>query len=554
MKLRWFLYGMLAVILPVAAYLSLRPSIDRITIAEASKLLDLSFTGPEARQMLGNLREQPEGFHGLRSTGIDNGIAPPLYFDPTPPGKIYDLPPTRRISLTPLATDLTRRPEDLSQLAFASVRELSHLVRTRQVSSLELTQLFLERLKSHGPELESVVSLTEERALAQARERDRELARGIYRGPLHGIPWGVKDLFAVQGTVTSWGATPYKDQTIEQTASIVRNLDEAGAVLVAKLTLGALAYGDIWFGGRTNNPWDLQQGSSGSSAGSAASVVAGLVPFTIGTETLGSIVSPSIRTGATGLRPTFGRVSRHGGMALSWSMDKVGPITRSVEDAALVFEAIKGPDGYDLTVKDLPFGYQRRSDLKGLRIGVPEGAFEGDSPASAFYEQSLQTLRDLGAELVPMQLPDLPLDGMFNLLTAEAAAAFDDFTREGLDDQMKWQEDQAWPNSFRSVRFYPAVEWIQLNRIRMMLIQQMDEAISDVDLYVTPPFWGQNLLITNLTGHPAVVLPIGFSEQGRPAGITFIGHLYDEKTILEVGHVFQEAGGVHRIHPPRFLP
>ncbi len=555
LKKRDFLFGVAFGALTVAGLAVVKNAdITLQTITEAQKLLGLEFTQAEKEQMLESLQEQPGSFEGMRALKMPNDVGFPLYFDPTPPGKVYDLPEGEPVDLSPLDGDRSARPERLEDLAFASVRELSHLIRSGEVTSVELTELFLARLKEHGPVLESVVSLTEDRALAQAAERDAELARGIYRGPLHGIPWGVKDLFAVEGTKTTWGATPYKDQEIDQTATIVQRLDEAGAVLVAKLTLGALAYGDIWFGGRTNNPWNLEQGSSGSSAGSASSVVAGLVPFTIGTETLGSIVSPSTRNGATGLRPTFGRVSRHGGMALTWSMDKVGPITRSVEDAALVFDAIYGPDGYDLTVKDLPFGYERREDLAGLRVGVPEGAFSGEGRFAEFYQKTLDDLEALGAELVPITLPELPLNGMFNLLTAEGAAAFDEMTLSDADDELVWQADNAWPNSFRALRFYPAVEYIQLNRVRMMLIQQMDDAIADVDAYITPPFWGSNLLITNLTGHPAVVFPIGFSEEGTPTTITLMGHLFDEKTILEAAHLLQEANGMHKKHPERFMP
>jgi len=382
---------------------------------------------------------------------------------------------------------------------------------------------------------------------------DQELANGIYRGPLHGIPYGAKDLFAVEGYKTTWGAMPYKDQIIDETATVIKKLDEAGAVLIAKMSLGALAYGDIWFGGRTNNPWNLEQGSSGSSAGSASATAAGLLPFALGTETLGSIVSPATRNGATGLRPTFGRVSRHGAMALSWTMDKVGPLTRSVEDAAIVFDAIRGQDYMDHTVKDLPFNYVKDIDLSELRIGYYKSAFEQNYGTASFDSTSLEVLKSLGAELIPIELPSLPLGGMFNLLTAEAAAAFDELTLTGRDSLMVWQADNAWPNSFRAVRFVPAVEWIQMNRVRGELIIQMDKALKDVDMYISPSFIGGNLLITNLTGHPSVVLPNGFTESGQPVSITFMGHLYDEATVLAVAKKYQEATGFHKKHPPLFM-
>ena len=344
---------------------------------------------------------------------------------------------------------------------------------------------------------------------------------------------------------------------INETATVVEKLDEAGAVLVAKLTLGALAYGDIWYGGKTKNPWDLDQGSSGSSAGSAASTSAGLVPFAIGTETLGSIVSPSVRTGSSGLRPTFGRVSKHGAMALSWTMDKIGPITRSMEDAALVFDAIHGADLLDPTTFDAPFDYNRKLSLEGLTIGIPstfmDETYQPESWQDSLFMQTVRVAQDAGATLVAFDFEhNLPLEGMFSLLTVEAAAAFDELTRSGDDDQMVWQEPQAWPNSFRAARFFPAVEWIQLNRIRSMLIQTIHEQIQAVDMILAPPFWRQNLLITNLTGHPSVVFPHGFSPEGKPTGVTIIGHLFDEQRILEAGHVIEQELGINTQHPPIF--
>ena len=387
--------------------------------------------------------------------------------------------------------------------------------------------MYLDRLKRHGPTLECTITLTEERALEQARRADEEIAAGRYRGPLHGIPWGIKDLLAVKGYPTTWGAEPYVDQVIDMDATVVRRLDEAGAVLVAKLTVGALAMGDVWFGGKTRNPWNLEQGSSGSSAGSAAATVAGLVGFSIGTETHGSIIPPSTRCGATGLRPTFGRVSRHGAMALSWTMDKIGPICRSVEDCALVFDAIHGADGLDPTVRDVPFVWDANIDVRNLRIGDLKSAFDEEPESEEGREWRRMDLR--GARraplarrgAIPFELPKgLPVSALRLILHAECAAAFDDLTRSGRDRLM--EERSSWPNTFRQARFIPAVEYIQANRVRTLVMAALDEAMRDIDVFVTPSYAGDVLLMTNLTGQPAVVLPNGFRADGTPVSISFI--------------------------------
>jgi Asp-tRNA(Asn)/Glu-tRNA(Gln) amidotransferase A subunit family amidase len=520
------------------------------TVAAAEKLIGLEYSDEQREKLTGRLEQSLENFEQVRNLEIPNNSHLPLYFDPTPPGKVFDFEPQIPIYWDiPTGVEL---PVNRSELAFYSIKELASLIKHRKITSVELTEFFLERLEQYDDKLEAVVTITRKRALEQARNMDEELQDGNHRGILHGIPYGAKDLFAVEGYKTTWGATPYKDQVIDQTATVIRKMDESGAVLIAKLTLGALAYGDIWFDGRTNNPWNPEQGSSGSSAGSAAATVAGLVPFALGTETLGSIVSPSTRTGATGLRPTFGQVSRHGAMALSWTMDKVGPLTRSVEDAAIVYHAIRGPDGYDLTVKNYPFNFTGNVDFGELRIGYYKDAFEA-SPNGAYYDSlSLELLRGMAGELIPVELPDLPLGGMFNLLTAEGAAAFDELTLTGRDRLLVWQDDNAWPNLFRTVRFLPAVEWIQLNRVRAMLIDQMDKVMEEVELFITPTFGGNNLLITNLTGHPAVVMPNGFSVDVEPVSITFIGSLYDEATLLAVADKFQKETDFHLRRPPLF--
>jgi Asp-tRNA(Asn)/Glu-tRNA(Gln) amidotransferase A subunit family amidase len=414
--------------------------------------------------------------------------------------------------------------------------------------------MYLERLKKHGPELECVVTLTEDLALEQARKADEDIAAGRYRGYLHGIPYGAKDLLAVKGYKTTWGAEPYKDQVIDDTATVVQKLERAGAVLVAKLTLGALAWGDVWYGGMTRNPWNLDQGSSGSSAGSASATAAGLVAFAIGTETWGSIVSPATRCGASGLRPTFGRVSRAGAMALSWSMDKIGPICRTVEDCAIVFEAIRGEDGIDQAVLDGSFEYDFRVELEKLRIGYLRDAFDAEYSNHDRDAATLIELTELGVELIPMELPEYPVYSLSFILSAEAAAAFDELTRSDRDDLMVRQIKNAWPNVFRSSRFIPAVEYIQANRLRYEIIQGMHQVMADVDVYVSPTFGGGNLLLTNLTGHPSVVLPNGFDEKGSPTSITFVGNLYDEATLLAVANAYQRVTEFHTKHPPRYVP
>jgi Asp-tRNA(Asn)/Glu-tRNA(Gln) amidotransferase A subunit family amidase len=396
--------------------------------------------------------------------------------------------------------------------------------------------------------------MTEDLALRQARRADAEMKRGLYRGPLHGIPWGAKDLLAEDEYKTTWGAMPYQDQHLDYDATVVQRLEEAGAVLMAKLTLGALAQGDVWFGGRTRNPWNTEQGSSGSSAGPASATVAGLVGFSIGSETLGSIVSPSTRCGATGLRPTFGRVSRAGAMALSWSMDKLGPICRTVEDCALVLEAIYGPDGKDPTVVETPYVWDASVPLTTLRIGYVRSAFE-DTEANTheFDAPAPDVLRGLGADLIPIEMPsDLPISAMRIILTAEAGAAFDDLTRSGRDDMLVRQTRGAWPTTFRMARMIPAVEYIQANRVRTILMGEMEAALAGIDVFITPSYANNVLLITNLTGHPAVTVPNGFQENGSPVSISFIGRLFAEDRLLVAAKAYQDATGFHTKHPPAF--
>ncbi len=509
----------------------------------AARILGLGFDAGERELMLPGVKRNRASFEAIRGVEISNDVAPAVRFDPIPPGRTIEIASADPRFVAPSSVE---RPAGDEELAFASVADLGAMLRSGQVTSVELTELYLSRLREYGPELEFRVPLTEDLARKQAARADAELAAGKDRGPLHGIPYGAKDLLAVAGAPTTWGAKPYADQVIDETATVVARLEEAGAVLVAKLTLGALAWGDVWYGGMTRNPWNLEQGSSGSSAGSASATAAGLVAFAIGSETWGSIVSPSTRCGTTGLRPTFGRVSRAGAMALSWSMDKLGPIARSVEDCALVFDAIRGPDGIDRTCVDFPFPYDSEAPLEGIRVGWVESDF--GRRASAADRASLERLRELGVELVPVSLPELPISALSFILNAEAAAAFDDLTRSGRDSLLVRQIEQAWPNVFRQSRFVPAVEYIRANRVRTLAMERMAEVFDRVDVYVAPSFSG-NLLLTNLTGHPAVVLPNGLVRGRQPVSITLTGSLFGEAELLTVARHLQQATDFHRRYP-----
>jgi Asp-tRNA(Asn)/Glu-tRNA(Gln) amidotransferase A subunit family amidase len=524
-------------------------------IAAAENLVDLSMTDSERQMMQPSLVAQQQNYQSLRKMELANSERPALRFDP-------EMGSPKNVSVTEWeggsswsSHEGVTLPDDRKDLAFYTIGELGHLIRTRQLSCLELTRFCLARLKEFDPQLECVITLTEERAIAQAHDLDAMLDRGEYLGPLHGIPYGAKDLLAVKGTLTTWGATPYKNQTIDETATVIKKLDDAGAVLVAKLTLGALAMDDVWFGGQTKNPWNLEEGSSGSSAGPASAVSAGLVPFAIGTETLGSIVSPSTRCGTTGLRPTFGRVSRHGAMALSWSMDKIGPITRSVEDCAIVLDAIHGQDPFDSTTVDKPFNYRPDIDLSGLRVGYLQSTFAEEHYGGQLDSLALETLKEAGAELVAFDFPleDFGVPNPWDLiiiLTAEAGAAFQGLTLSNQDDLLVRQRPNDWPDIFRSAQFIPAVEYIQANRARLRLQAMMKQVFESVDVYVTPSFAGSSLMVTNLTGHPQVVVPSGFLAENKPHSISFVGDLFDEATVLGVAAVYQNSTNWHKEHPP----
>ncbi|NOY37018.1 MAG: amidase [Chlorobi bacterium] len=522
------------------------------TIDEAAKITGLSFTGEEEDLMRDGLTAQRKQYEALRKVHFSNAVPPAIRFNPLP----QDFTPRYSTNLfTWKSPAVVKVPDNREDLAFYSVAQLSRLIRSRKVTSQELTKIYLNRLKKYDDSLHCVISLTEERAMVLAKRADDELSRGIYRGPLHGIPFGIKDLLSVPGYKTTWGANPYRDQKIDTLATVVRKLEDAGAVLVAKLSMGALAMGDVWFADTTRNPWDLRQGSSGSSAGPAAATSAGLVAFSIGTETLGSIVSPSTRCGVTGLRPTFGRVSRFGAMTLSWSMDKIGPICRTAEDCALVFHAIYGPDPKDPSTIDFPFHYEPIKDLQTLKVGYLKDDFENRDRNHHNDSLTLTILDSLGVKPVPVLLPaSLPVNSMRIILNAEAAAAFDELTRSGRDSLLVRQDKWAWPNSFRKSRFIPAVEYIQANRLRQLLIQQMDTLMKHYDVIIAPTFGSNQLLITNLTGHPCIVVPNGFDEKGNPTSICFLGNLFDEGTLLQFAQEYQNATDFDEQHPPKFIP
>jgi|JI6StandDraft_1071083.scaffolds.fasta_scaffold01641_10 Asp-tRNA(Asn)/Glu-tRNA(Gln) amidotransferase A subunit family amidase len=522
---------------------------EKITVAlikQAQKIIGLDFTDAEADTMLLDLERRRKSYAALRNLNISNSVAPALNFNPLPAGYRF---PDQANYFKVSAQQNIKLPADREKLAFFTITQLAGLIQSKQISSVELTRFFIERVKKYDPVLLYAVSITEERAMKQARKADAEIAAGKYRGLLHGIPFGVKDLLATKDYKTTWGSVAYKDQKIDMDATVLTRLENAGAVLIAKMTLGELAMGDVWFGGKTKNPWDLKRGSSGSSAGSASAVAAGCLPFAIGSETLGSIVSPSTECGTTGLRPSFGRISKHGAMALSWSMDKLGPIARSVEDCAIVFNAIQGVDGKDLSAIAAPFNYtsQVGTSLKGTRIGYIRSEFKLKYSNSSNDSITLIKLKELGAELIPFELPALPYGDMLIVLSAESGAAFQELSLSNRDDLLVRQDKNAWPSGFRSAHFIPAVEYIQANRARALLIEQLNQKMKDIDLFVAPSF-GMNLRATNLSGHPCVVLPNGF-RNGLPGSITFTGQLFGEGKLLRVAQAYQKATVFNQNHP-----
>lgn len=534
--------------------LKAQDTITKADIPAAAKLMDLSLTPKEVDTMYANgVKKNWLVIKNMHKLKLNNSAQMTLRQSPVLPGMVFS------DKQEPIKWKLpkTVMPANMNELAFYSIEQLASLIKSKKISSVQLTQLFIDRIKKYGDTLECVITVTEEIALSQAAAADAEIAAGKYRGLLHGIPYGLKDLFSVKGTKTTWGAAPYKDQTIDEDAYVYTKLKDAGAVLVAKFTLGALAMGDYWYGGRTKNPWSLKQGSSGSSAGSASATVAGLVPFAIGTETWGSIISPSSTCGATGLRPTFGSISRSGAMALSWSLDKVGPICRSAQDAAVVFSIIHGTDGLDVSAVEKPFNYKPDGDVKKLRVGYAKNYFELIRDTSRNELKVLEAFKKMGVELIPIEFPDTAVykaNIMDIIIGAESAAAFDEFTRNNIDDEMTRQTPFDWPNNFRVSRLIPAVEYVNANRLRYALQQKVHEALQGIDVLICPTRGsGNQSAITNLTGQPVVCVPTGFDKRtNAPTSISFLGNLYGEAAILLAAKAYQQATEWDEMHPIKF--
>ena len=528
---------------------------DTITKADihvAQKFVDVEFTQVEIDSMYDAVRGNINDIKKMHKLSLNNNVPMSLWQNPILPGMQFS---TKQEPINWNIPAGIALPKNENELAFYSILQLASLVKNKKITSVKLTEFFLTRLKKFSDSLQCVISYTEDIAMQQAKAADAEIAKGKYRGPLHGIPYGLKDLFAVKGTKTTWGAAPYKEQIIDEDAYVFERLRDAGAVLIAKFTLGSLAMGDKWFGGRTNNPWNLRFGSSGSSAGSAAATVAGLVPFAIGTETWGSIISPSSTCGATGFRPTFGSIARTGAMTLSWSLDKIGPICRSAEDAAVVFAYIHGTDKKDAAAVNMPFNF-KKVDIKKLKIAYAKNYFDRITDTSRNELKVLSALRSMGVDLIPVNFPD---SGVYNanlmsiIISSECASAFDEFTRNDIDDQLTHQTRNDWPNEFRSSRFIPAVDYINANRHRYILMQKMYEALKDIDVIICPTFSGSQLAITGLTGYPAVVVPNGFNKRNNlPTSITFVGKLYEDATLLAVVKAFQDATPYEDAHPEMF--
>ncbi|MEO8172683.1 MAG: amidase [Sediminibacterium sp.] len=529
-------------------------TISRSDLSAAARLLDLRFTQKEIDTMYDGVKENLAGYRMMHKQTLNNNVPMTLWHSPVLPGMHFN---EKQESINWNIPSNVSLPMNRNDLAFYNILQLASLIKNKKISSVALTQFFIERIKKFGDSLQCVISITEDIAMQQAKQADEEIAKGKYRGPLHGIPYGLKDLFAVKGTKTTWGAAPYKNQDIEEDAFVYTQLQNAGAILVAKFTLGALAMGDNWYGGKTKNPWNTKTGSSGSSAGSASATVAGLVPFAIGTETWGSIVSPASTCGATGLRPTFGSISRSGGMTLSWSLDKIGPLCRSAEDAAVVFNYIHGTDGYDMSAVNRPFNYKPKADIKKMKVAYAKNYFDRITDTSRNEWKVLEAYKKIGVELIPLNFPD---SGVYNfnimdvVISAEGAAAFDDFTRQNIDDEMTNQSKGDWPNTFRISRLMSAVEYINANRHRYVLMQKVNDALKDIDVLICPTRGsGSQSAITNLTGHPVVCMPTGFDKRfNLPTSITLIGKLYDEASILSVAKAYQDATQWDEMHPPMF--
>jgi Asp-tRNA(Asn)/Glu-tRNA(Gln) amidotransferase A subunit family amidase len=532
-----------------------KPTITAASLAAAETLFGIAYTEAERELMLGNLGPQIELALRRRALDLPVSLGPAHRFDPRLPG--YGLPKQAPFAYTPAETAL---PDSDEEIAFAPVARQAGWIKSGQLTSTRLTGIYLERIARFDSRLNAFAVVTAEQAMAAAARLDGMTELGLWLGPLHGIPYGLKDIFDTAGVETGWGAEPYRGRLPGTDAHIVTALRQAGAVMLGKTSVGALAYGDLWYGGRTRNPWNLDEGSSGSSAGSAAATAAGLAAFAIGTETLGSIVSPATRCGAVGLRPSYGRVSRAGAMPLCWSLDKIGPICRAVEDAALVLHAINTPDPGDPFQIFAPFG-RRPGGHGGLRLGYFPADFDAED-ATALDLAALEAAKSLGLPMVELSRADLPYDSLMGILFAEAAAAFEELTLSGRDDELTWQAEDAWPNSFRKARFLSAVDHVQLDRLRRLVMQEMDRAFRAADVIIGPSLAGPMLTITNFTGHPSLCLPAGmFASATRhpvslarntappaanamtrevPHSICLYGRLHDEATLIEIGQALAE--------------
>ena len=542
-------------LLSIGLFVSAQDStIQKTDLISSAKLYDISFTTKEIDTLYSDVIDNLANYKAMHRLPLANSVPLSMWQTPVVPGMQFN---TVQKPIAWKLDNTIQLPTNKNDLAFYTLEQLASLIKNKKISSLALTQFFIDRIKKWGDTLQCVISIQEDIAYAEAKKADAELAQGKYRGLLHGIPYGLKDLFAVKGTKTTWGAAPYQNQTIDEDAFVYTKLKEAGAVLVTKFTLGALAMGDYWFGGRTKNPWNLKYGSSGSSAGSTSATVAGLVPFAIGTETWGSIVSPSTTCGATGLRPTFGSVSRSGAMALSYSLDKVGPICRSAADAAIVFNYIHGTDGKDGSAVNMPFNFTPNKDIKKLKIAYAKNYFDKIKDTSRNEFKVLEEFKKLGVQLIPVNFPD---SGVYNfnimdvVIGVECAAQFDEMTRMNIDDILTRQTKNDWPNSFRTARFVPAVEYINAQRHRYTLMQKVNEVMQQYDVIICPSRGdGNQSAITNLTGNPVVCVPTGFDKRlNLPTGISFVGNLYDEATILSIAQAYQKATNWDETHPALF--
>jgi len=525
------------------------------TLEAAEIIAGVKLNNKERKKILEKVISNSETYKNFREQHLNYYSYPSVVFDPVPAGLTVDHEQKQLI----FSEVKTQRPENTEDLAFYSVLQLAELIKTHQITSLELTELYLSRLKKYNDKLKCAVTITEDLAIKQARKADQEISAGNYKGLLHGIPYGIKDLFSVKGYKTTWGTKVFEERIIDIDATVVKKLEEAGAVVIAKLATGTLASGEKWFGGVTKSPWTLRS-SGGSSAGPASAVAAGCVAFSIGTETNGSMVSPVDVCGVTGLRPTFGRVSRYGCMPVSWSFDKVTPIARTVEDCAAILNAIKGQDSYDNSVVDLPFNWDADFDIKNLKIGyhstffdMEEAGLEQDEEQKSWFnsrktytKKVFEFFEEKGFELIPLDI-QLPHKGEGIMMLVEAAAAFDEFTRSTKDDQV---EDQKWPNYHRAHRFVPAVEYLQAARHRTLMIQEMNEIMKDVDVYIEMT-WSTNWS-TNVTGLPIVVIPCGFHKNGQPTSVTFVGKPFQEAKLMAVAKAFQDATDYHLKKPERF--